>query len=359
MISDSIKNKSKKEKATIKGREIAKLNIAKTKRDKYEIEIIKMAPIEKGVEIFIRAWNSKGEQIGFGLDGSVDIERFIFINPPILVKDDHGDIIRTYYVKESNKTIEYRYREDLKEAILQSLEHTISVKSQKFNDSKIVKDKIGNTTTTFYPDNDGLIGYNTGSATWSAAHDAATGTEATDTKNESLISDDAPRSEERSGDARIYRVGLVFDTSSIPDLDTIDSAVFSVYPNSINDGDNDGDDYLTVVDDFTPADPDDFATADYNQFGTTEWSAQIDLGDITATQYNNWTFNATGKSNINKTGDTLFGFREGHDILDHAMAVAKNSINMAFSDTAGTSSDPKLVVEHSGESTFIPKITII
>ena len=53
-----------------------------------------MTTIDKGVVVFARAWDDNG-QIGFGRDGSVDIERFIFIDPPVLVPDEAGDITRT------------------------------------------------------------------------------------------------------------------------------------------------------------------------------------------------------------------------------------------------------------------------
>ena len=55
----------------------------------------KIEEIEGGIQIFAQAWNLDGTQVGFGKDGTVDIERFQIINPPILVPDENGDV----YVK--------------------------------------------------------------------------------------------------------------------------------------------------------------------------------------------------------------------------------------------------------------------
>src|SRR3989344_2016473 len=49
-------------------------------------EIQSVQKIEGGIEILARAWKD-GKQLGFGKDGSVEIERFKIFNPPILVDD--------------------------------------------------------------------------------------------------------------------------------------------------------------------------------------------------------------------------------------------------------------------------------
>ena len=119
------------ERATMKGLEIAKIGaIEHTKRAHYDIEIVSMKSIPEGVEVLARAWGENG-QIGFGRDGSIDIERFRFINPPVLIDDPNGNIVRTSVDSRTLETIERRLREDPKEALLQSLEHVINVKKQK------------------------------------------------------------------------------------------------------------------------------------------------------------------------------------------------------------------------------------
>src|SRR3990167_11140747 len=151
MIADLLVGKTAREKANLKGQEIAKLfKVPKTQVGDYWIEITELKAIENGVELYARAWDAHG-QIGFGKDGSVDLERFVFINPPILVNDPNGSIIRES-LDDNGKVRQRKLREDPKQALLESLAHTISVKTQKFNDSKIIAGKLGNTTTTVYPD---------------------------------------------------------------------------------------------------------------------------------------------------------------------------------------------------------------
>ena len=129
MIKDLLENKSSKEKANIKATELAKLDFVGEYTDaKYgiKIEIQSLDKIEGGIEIFARAW--KGDkQLGFGADGTVDIERFRIFNPPILVPDITGDIVLTSIDPKTGVTKERRLREDLKQATLESLAHTIKV----------------------------------------------------------------------------------------------------------------------------------------------------------------------------------------------------------------------------------------
>ena len=95
-IEEMIAGKFASERADIKGREIAKIDtVSRTKRGGYDIEIVSMKAIVGGVEVFARAWDAKGNQIGFGRDGTVDIERFRIFNPPILVDDPAGTVERT------------------------------------------------------------------------------------------------------------------------------------------------------------------------------------------------------------------------------------------------------------------------
>src|SRR3989344_4431957 len=151
-IAERIEGESSIVRASIKGKEISKIKeLERTRRDKYEIEIVKMQSIRGGVIVFARAWEN-GVQIGFGSDGTVDIERFIIHNPPILVDDPNGEIIRTGTNSVTGEITERHLREDKLEALLQSLEHTISVKKEKFGPENIIAGKVGNTTSTFYPE---------------------------------------------------------------------------------------------------------------------------------------------------------------------------------------------------------------
>lgn len=62
-----------------------------------------------------------------------------------------------------------------------------------------------------------------------------------------------------------------------------------------------------------------------------------------------WSFNATGISNVSKTGVSKFGLREGHDIVDDPPANnTNNGVDVTLADQNGTTNDPKIVIEHSG-----------
>jgi len=70
MIEKLLKNKNSKERANIKGKEIAKVNFRGKHTDtktKIKIEITDIKEIEGGVEVFARAWKGK-KQLGFGKD---------------------------------------------------------------------------------------------------------------------------------------------------------------------------------------------------------------------------------------------------------------------------------------------------
>jgi len=384
-IAKLIKGKPSKDRATIKGKEIA--NQVKpqkrTKRGEYEIELVDINRIEGGVEVFARAWTlnksievmrydseneswivshtiPKKTQVGFGDDGTVDIERFLIYNPPILVDDPSGDIIREEIDGETGKTKKRVLKEDPKEALLQELEHTISAKQKKYGSENIIRGKIGNTTSTFRPDADpesnSVDGYVTyeASSSWDTVHDATSGNYV----NDSDI-DGGPAFEstwQQSGSQRkIARGVFIFDTSALGDTEVISSAVLSVFGTHVNNADADGYDYGTVVQ-ATIASSTNLSNDDYNDIGDsvdnpTEGSTRENLSSMVGNDYNDFTLNSTGIGWISKTGISSFGMREGHDVEDHPIeSGGSNKINRLYirwADYSGTTSDPKLVVEHS------------
>ena len=173
------------ERATLKGREIAKIgSLPKQKRKDYAIEIVSLEPIEGGLQVFARAWDKADKQIGFGSDGTVDIERFRIFNPPVLVPDEHGDIVQEF--QESDPTTgakiakTRRLREDPQEALLQVIEHAVEVKTQKWSAERIIAGSVGNMTTIVYPDahpetytHDASMYGASWSTTWSTARNQA------------------------------------------------------------------------------------------------------------------------------------------------------------------------------------------
>lgn len=355
---EKLLNKSDSEKAIIKSQEIVKVfPISRTERPSCDIEILQAKVTPFGLEIQARAWSNKGayNQYGFGPDGTVDIERFIFRNPPILVPDPNGQILRTWI--EDGIPKERRLREDPLEALLQSLEHTISVKKEKFDATKIVKGKIGSTTFTFYP--------NAGAGT--APVDGELGTAGADTTFINLVNDSGTASDDVDATSRIQtrasttsnqfqllrRGGFGFDTSS---LNTVSSATLSLYGSSKATAI--GDPNIDIVD-FQPGNEADFATTDYPKanFGTTRFATGIAASGFSTSAYNDYALNASGLSNINLTGNTFFGARISWDI-DEAFGGSwvsgeVSGATIFTADQAGTTNDPKLVVEGTGGAAVV------
>jgi len=308
-----------------------------------EIEILETNLIEGGVEVFARAFNDAG-QIGFGKDGSVDIERFRIFNPPVLVPDPVGDIVREEYDEKIDANVFDFLREDPEEALLQTLEHTIKTVGK--SGDNIIAGKIGNTTSTFYTTSgDGEVrNQDTG---WSTTHDAVTGTLALPVNTRQIVG-----SYINGTTFIIYRAFLPFDTSAINDSDVIDSAVLSIYPSDIWDNDNDGDDFIVAVDTTQPSTTT-LTTADFDLCGDavsnpTEGSNQRDFTGMSTGSYNNFTLDAVGRGWISKTGVSKLGLREGHDVKNSAVNVTGDTaVRFYTSEEAGTTRDPKLVVEHS------------
>ena len=307
-----------------------------------------MEIIDRGIQVFARAWDANG-QIGFGTDGSVDIERFIIINPPVLVADENGKIERTATDSLTGQTWTFTYREDPQEALLQSLEHIIEVKQQKFGDEQIVADSVGNTTTTIYPDAhpestsvDGYAAFDASTSGWSTIHGATASASASDTPT---ISNGAYTGK-GAGQLWLYRAFFLFDTSSIGS-DTINSATFSLYPTA-KVTTSLGNEYISLASS-SPASNTAITTADYDQVGTTKLAPDLNTSSVTLNAYNNWVLNATGTSTINGAGISKFVLRHGNDIVNsEPSATGYNGINgITWADYTGTTQDPKLVVEHT------------
>src|SRR3990167_1831357 len=120
-------NKDLHERANIKASEIVKQKFSGQYFDeKYGIavEVLSISKIERGVEVLARAW--KGDkQLGFGANGSVEWERFRFFNPPVLVPDPNGDVIKEQTDERSGEIKVRRLREDPEAALKQILAETI------------------------------------------------------------------------------------------------------------------------------------------------------------------------------------------------------------------------------------------
>jgi len=342
----SLKTISFEIKATAKGKEVAKIkSTPKTLRKNYEIQIIKTKAINKGVEVFARAWTKNGEQIGFGKDGSIDIERFIIINPPLLIEAENGEIEISSTDILTKKVTTIYLKKDVKEALLQTLEHSISIKRQKFGDENIKKGKVGNTTSIIYPSLDGQM-INNNSATWATVHDD-TNCDSVAYQADSLSINTGYQSSKYI----IIRGVFLFDTSALPDTDLISSAIISLYQYAnLNNDDNDGEDYVVIASS-NPASNNELVTTDFDDVGDTAFS---NTRDITTDKsgypdYRDFTLNDDGKSAIDKTGISKFSLREGHDILNHSYGYTVqgwNNYNIRAYEYDGTPHGPKLTIEH-------------
>lgn len=311
-------------------------------------EILEMNKIECGVEVFVKAWRN-GKQLSFA--EQVEIERVRIFNPPLMIPDG----ITTLRLSEISPGVTWeiqlqKFKEDPAEALQQALARTIALIAK---DEPFVQGKTGRTTSTFFAHTgDGRIGFDP-SATWAGAHDAADGNQ-TDFTSATMT---APYSGKPSGaDFAIYRLITNFDTSAIPDTDTVSAATLSYWFNSTSDGDNDANAYIGVVTNTSASDTAP-AAADYDQFGATEQhdtAQRKDITGITTGAYTDFTLNATGRGNISKTGYSKFGIREGHDIQNDPYSGANSTfsgVNTTLAEQAGTTSDPQLVVVHGAAAT--------
>ena len=145
---------------------------------------------------------------------------------------------------------------------------------------------------------------------------------------------------------QLRHVYILFDTSSLSN-GTISSSVFSgYYSNKIN---TLGSPDLHLASS-TPASNTALIGADFQNVGRTSFGS-ITYAAFTASQYNNITLNADGLANISKTGISKFSLQLSWDINNSFTGVwvsAESSFLAIISaDTAGTSQDPKLVVQYS------------
>lgn len=356
-IEDSLQGKTQKDKSRIKSEEIVKRVKSGTfTSGQYTIEIMGIPSVindgnSNGLQVYARAWKN-GQQLGFGSDGTVEIERFRIFNPPILVRDPNGTTTRDWIELDGLAQIprQTKYREDPEEALRQTLVHTVSVSAK--DGSNVIIGKIGNTTDTFYPD-PGNPGTNSAdgnlqqrnNATFAGAHDAASASDVDfDGTSISYIFNF------QSGGYYIARGLYYFDTSSLPDGDTITSATFSLYYTAANAG---GANMSTSVVGLSgTSGTNSYAASDYSKFGTTKLASDIAGTSVTLNTYTDFALNSDGLNNISKTSVSQFGNRESLDVANTANAASPTNLGASTADVSGTSQDPKLVVVHS--ASFIP-----
>ena len=170
------------------------------------------------------------------------------------------------------------------------------------------------------------------------------------------ISINSPGGKQTSTSHRIRRAFIPFNTSSIPDGATITDAKLKVYVQSKLNNDNDGDDWLTVVQATEPSTTM-LAKTDYDLAGNIntptegiDTKERKDITSIATGKYLIFNLNSTGKGWINTTGNTKLGIREGHDVIDSPFTGTSGQndyIVMRGFEYTGTASDPTLEVTYN------------
>lgn len=343
-VANLLTGKNTKEKANIKADKLSKLKIKEpfsSQDGRITVSIEQIDKIDQGVQVFVKAWKD-GEQLGFGADGSVEIERIKIINPPILVR-------RSGLLGEN-----------LEEALKESVIHTVLVIGK--DGSNIQKGKVGRTTTTIYPDAgtggttvDGYVRRNRSigfGETWSnlrSGNGVGSGASHSIQEYYRFVSDSS------SDRWRVIQRSIfLFDTSSIPDTDVISSAHVSLFGTSKLDeiGATTNESEMHIVSS-TPASHSSLQLSDFSKLGDTDFGS-VAYADFSTTSYNDITLNSSGIANIDKTGVTKFGTRSGADLDNDTPSWPgtydkTTSLLGYYADQTGTTNDPKLIVTHAGE----------
>jgi hypothetical protein len=190
-----------------------------------------------------------------------------------------------------------------------------------------------------------------GDAVWSTARTSA-GTGASDTVAAAGSANIVTFTTSSNWDTIIRFIAL-FDTSSIGDSDTIDSATFSLFGSSVTDT---GFNQAARMVDSNPASNTAVGAGDYYRNslpiggGALQSATSIDLGVWSTSAYNDFTLDATGLASISKTGVSKFGMMLTNDQSGTEPTWASNvgaSAGCKHADTAGTTNDPKLVVQYT------------
>lgn len=323
---------------------IPKTNVLKTK-----IEVLSIEKTVYGADVYARAWDKQDNPIGFG-DGTVEIERFKLVMNDLLgyivVHDKNG----TLEITDTEGTIT-KVRIDPKQALLNRLDSVIA--STGTLNAQIQIGKVGKTTTVVdYSSTNSKQATQDGIGTYSGAHDATTGT---------IYVLDSPNTHNILHNSKIStlyyvrRADLQFDTSSIPDTDTITGLTLTLYANATSGADTDAYSvsFLDNTNNGNLSSP--IVSEDFNDFGTTAIISK-DLTD-----YFNIGANVTSQdfgdySVVNKTGTTRIGLRLSGDI-SNSTPTGSNVLRVG---TGASGDDPFITVTHSAAtSTFIPRVSFI
>lgn len=167
--------------------------------------------------------------------------------------------------------------------------------------------------------------------------------------------------------ARLDRFFMFFDTSSIPDANSITSATLSLIgvagaiSNGLS-GESSANSAVHIVG-TTSTNTTALANADYQTVGATSFGSSDTQVNFSTAVYEDITLNASGLSNISKTGLSRFTAIKGWDYSNTTTGLTWSSgalqdFGVASADTANTSSDPKLVVVSSSSTAYTLDVTV-
>jgi hypothetical protein len=157
----------------------------------------------------------------------------------------------------------------------------------------------------------------------------------------------------------LWRSVFCFDTSSLTSGATISATVLSLCGNAKYDT---GTAQTPNIDIYTatPANTNDLVDEDYDQIGTTsQTGSPITYAGYSNSAYNDFTFDATGRGNVSKTGISKFGARNANYDVSNTEPTWSNSTYHGF---AGNYSEfeknkPKLVVTYSTSTAYTAEVT--
>jgi len=328
-----------------------------SEKDLGEVQIQSVKATDYGVETYFRAFDQKGDPVGFGLDGSVEIERVKIINPPTFVPT--GTCTDTFIPALKVTVCKSDFEYNPTKALQIVIDETASLIGKK--DVPVELGKIGRTTTVVYPSATGNRPYDawvrtdpgaTGE-TWASARGRTVGDSSSDSDSYLLLT---LRGATVSNQWRnIARSIMGFDTSSIPDTDVISSATLSLWDGiSANNPTSFGTQTIKVVGAPTPVSEYAVKNADFN---VANWDINsysdtaLTMSDWNASSaYEVFTLNATGISNIELATTTWLGLMLSSDFSNTAPTWANNVESYILpysSDNGGTTNDPKLTITHA------------
>ena len=138
---------------------------------------------------------------------------------------------------------------------------------------------------------------------------------------------------------------VLFNTASIGDTDAIDSTILSLYGNAKADPTSNTP--STNITACNPASNTALAAGDFDAVSSTELATAISYANYNIAGYNEYIFNASGIATVSKTGVSKYAIRNSADYTTTAPTWGSNAwtgFGGVWADTAGTASDPRLLV---------------